>query len=1426
MSARQRSRRRNDTFRPGYGVGENAIAQADIDIDAAVQKALAPMMSQLSSRTTAQPVNLIDALNQLTRQNGFAAAPMARDPRNRVPFGPLDPLNPAGLDPARPDTGRPEPRLNEYPVATNINTNRPLPWATLRQAADNVDILRRCIEVRKADMRSLDWAWVVSDEAVAEAYRANPARGKSDLAAELREQWGPEIKRLTEFWTNPWPAEGLDFGAWVNMVMEDRLVLDAVTVYPQTTWGGDLLAFEIIDSSSIKVLRDYRGARPTAPFPAFQQILYGFPRGEWQATTETDDQGQEVLKNGFLADQMHYVRENARSTGPYGFSPVEQALIAARLYLKRQGWMLSEYDDGVLPEMIIESSETLSLTPIERRAYETALNDELTGQTAARHRAKVMFPGTKTTLLPSVAERYKPDYDLFLIKLLASHLGVSATKLGFSETKGLGGAGMHEAQAQAAQDLGVVPDIKMLTSLVMTLSKKWLRTPVELTFKFLDADGENEQVRAAIVAGEMGTAQTTVNEARVGSGKPVLDIPEADMPYILTATGPVFLEGSSAPKVAPGQPTAAAANAGADQAQADPATAQTVNPGAAETGGKPGKSKKTISKHAGPDDVSAQAVIDQLSPDYPPDAMSWIHGAHWSGPTSIPLSKIDFDDVDSWDASGDPAKVDAFTKKIRAGKMKPTVVVRVPGDDRYKVVDGHHRVLAYQKLGKPVHAWVGRVGAKVGPWTTMHSKQHVGGETGTGSDAPTSGAPSGAEKSATIEWRAVDILPAVILPPAPVVSVEKLAEIRQYRRFVAKGVRGRDFAWVHHSPGEIAEITKAAGDDTDPKAEAAATPPPVQPDNRWPAWAVDTLLATFWAAAIRKALTSGLDTRAIAEAWARDTASWQASDAVPDALSWLRAYGVDTAEIVAILGPVLRDATVVGYSVGAQSAKAALEQDLRTAVELTTDWSDFKPGSVSAARQVLSADGMIVHLEDLLDRYGVTISGIAEGRRDELADVLADGLERGESPQTIATALRGIVDDPDWTMTVAWTETNRAQSSAALDRYRIAGKTGKEWFTAHDQRVCPSCLGNQNEGVIPLDQSFSSGDQAPPAHPRCRCAPLPATLATVKSFNPDEMRGEHGEWSAVGAIEHAVVDAVEGKPGKPKPAKGTPSDKLKLAGRIHLDSGETLVGSSKVDGESGTVRLAATDKRGARSLHFGAGDSAFGSRDSEAGIWSGGPDKFTATNAERAKIRAEQENLERSYDSLQPGPARDAVEARLGELDDIDTSDVYADGHTARFDAAAVGRIQASLAEIHARAVNTDAKHSAGWEKIDALEAERKSLRYMDRSMTPEEETKLRSIEAQIAEIKTSLGEGNGSDEPKIHGKGIVSGEWGDLHYHSELDDIGIGSQTRLTVVPHGSTVDDVEDTSAYANLDNSELATLLKQLGLLMQPPDGTATG
>ncbi len=81
-------------------------------------------------------------------------------PRNpitpNVPFSPGMPIVPGAINPPREDSGRPDPRRYEYQVAQNINitATRLTPFGTLRAAADQIDSLRRCIEVLKSKINS------------------------------------------------------------------------------------------------------------------------------------------------------------------------------------------------------------------------------------------------------------------------------------------------------------------------------------------------------------------------------------------------------------------------------------------------------------------------------------------------------------------------------------------------------------------------------------------------------------------------------------------------------------------------------------------------------------------------------------------------------------------------------------------------------------------------------------------------------------------------------------------------------------------------------------------------------------------------------------------------------------------------------------------------------------------------------------------------------------------------------------------------------------------------------------------------------------------------------------------------------------------------------------------------------------------------
>jgi SPP1 gp7 family putative phage head morphogenesis protein len=496
-------------------------------------------------------------------------------PRDTFPysFGPGVPLYPAPLDPTRPDTGRAEPRIYEYPVSWNIpgQQNRLVPWRVLRQAS-NIGVIRDCIRIRKNEIVSLKWDIAVSQDAVEAAQRDDPTASRADIEADLQKRLAPERARITEFWKKPDRGNGYDFGAWMTQALEEHLVLDALAIYPRYTLGGDLYSLEVLDGSTIKPLLDNRGGRPLPPFPAYQQILYGFPRGEYTADTDTDDDGT-ALSAGYDADQLIYLRREVRTFSPYGLSAVEQSLTDVDLWLKRMAWMRAEYTDGVMPAGWMENDSSSGWSPQQVLEYERMFNDIYSGQTEERQRFRMLPPGVRPVEGKTGAdEKYKPDYDLHLLKLVVAHFDMSIAELGFTEPKGLGSSGYHEGQEAAQQRKGTRPDLEWMAGVISDISRVHLAMPVELEFKWLGLDQEDEAAADTLNRSRVDGAGMTLNEWRDELGRPRYSFPEADMPMIVSSRGGVvFLDGASqlAPAGAVIQPPKAPGAPEDPQAQGD-----------------------------------------------------------------------------------------------------------------------------------------------------------------------------------------------------------------------------------------------------------------------------------------------------------------------------------------------------------------------------------------------------------------------------------------------------------------------------------------------------------------------------------------------------------------------------------------------------------------------------------------------------------------------------------------------------------------------------------------------------------------------------------------------------------------------------------------------------------------------------------------
>jgi hypothetical protein len=495
----------------------------------------APALPAGASTMTEQQMRYAGIASQ---QYGTVSTPLPRSPLfSTVPFAPGNPLIPSALNPVNPDTGRPDPRRFEYQVAQNINVSdsRLVPFKTLRAASDQIDILRRCIEVRKAKITGLEWDIVLSESAT-ERIIAESGNDHLNAMAKAREKFSPEIGRLKKFWETPDPQNGLAFTDWLSMAMEEIDVLDAWAIWPQSSVGGEILGLQILDGSTIKPLLDDRGMRPHPEAgPAFQQILYGFPRSEFSATID-----DEAADGQFTSDELAYFVRTRRANSVYGLSPVERALPLADIYLRRQQWIRSEFTDGTMPKSYLELPESAQLTPEQIRAYENIYNDDLSGQTANRNRLRILVPGGKLSFEEGYSEKFNDAMDNYLITSITGHFGVLPTEIGFSAKGGLGASGHQAGEASAAESIGVIPTANWISQMLSALSYRWLGMPRELEFKLAPSERTNTQESAMRDDIRKKNGGITINESRAEMGLPLVETPEADMPMLVAGNSVYF----------------------------------------------------------------------------------------------------------------------------------------------------------------------------------------------------------------------------------------------------------------------------------------------------------------------------------------------------------------------------------------------------------------------------------------------------------------------------------------------------------------------------------------------------------------------------------------------------------------------------------------------------------------------------------------------------------------------------------------------------------------------------------------------------------------------------------------------------------------------------------------------------------------------
>lgn len=248
-------------------------------------------------------------------------------------------------------------RAFDYPVGVNLQfsprADEPVTFEQMRHMADNYYLLRVVIETVKDRICSRPWH-----------FRLKPQPGEKPAANRRRSSSDGRIQKLTGMFESP--DKEHTWQKWLRSLLEDLLVIDAASLYPQRTKGGDIFRLAVIDGATIKRVIDPMGFTPQPPEIAYQQIIKG------------------VIAKNLTRRELVYMPRNVRPHKIYGFSPVEQVILIVNLAIRRTIFQLNYYTEGNIPEGIGYLPKDWSADQIAQ--FDTWFQSVTNGDLAARRR--------------------------------------------------------------------------------------------------------------------------------------------------------------------------------------------------------------------------------------------------------------------------------------------------------------------------------------------------------------------------------------------------------------------------------------------------------------------------------------------------------------------------------------------------------------------------------------------------------------------------------------------------------------------------------------------------------------------------------------------------------------------------------------------------------------------------------------------------------------------------------------------------------------------------------------------------------------------------------------------------------------------------------------------------------------------------------
>lgn len=404
------------------------------------------------------------------------------------------------LQPQHPETaGRRFDYLAGYNISTRPRRDSGIEFQMLRNFAKYYDLLRILIEKRKDQITNFEWSIVPTDE-------ATDAGGKGTV--EKLTQSAAAVQKFLKY-----PDGRQKWNTWLRAIIEDMLVLDAITIWP-TYQGNKLLRLDTVDPATIKLVIDESGRTPEPPFPAYQQVLHGIPTAN------------------FLKDELLYYMSNPASDRIYGLSKVEQILITIQIGLRREASQLQFFTDGNVPAALAGVPETWN--PQQIAALQNAFDSMLAGDTANRRRIWFVPGETAKNIKEFKSEEatLKATFDEWIMRIMCFTFGIAPTPF----TNQVNRATAFSAQEEA-RDEGLGPQLTFIKGVMDSVIANALKVD-GVEFKWAE-DAENDPASQATIDDTMvRNGSRSIDELRQRDGLEPLGIG----PMIYLGTGTVMIQ--------------------------------------------------------------------------------------------------------------------------------------------------------------------------------------------------------------------------------------------------------------------------------------------------------------------------------------------------------------------------------------------------------------------------------------------------------------------------------------------------------------------------------------------------------------------------------------------------------------------------------------------------------------------------------------------------------------------------------------------------------------------------------------------------------------------------------------------------------------------------------------------------------------------